>query len=493
MHQFIQRRLLLAAFPLAWLAGCATMEPPQDATAVLEQAEKAMGGTQLKSVRFAGTGSGATFGQAYQPGMAWPKINYSAIARVADYENGAYREDAARSRAEPNGGGAVPLMGTGEQRTTGMMRDGFAWNMVGPAPQPAARSLDERFHDLWTTPHGVLKAALRNKATMVRRNEDGKTFWAVSFAEPGRFTATALINAEGLVERIESRLSNPVMGDVDVVTRFSGYRDHMGIRFPARIEQSQGGFPVLDLAVNEFISNVRADIAVPDLVRAAREQVTVERVANGVWFVAGGSHNSVAIEMKDHLVLVESPLFDGRSLPVFEAVRKLAPDKPVRYVVNSHHHFDHAGGLRTAVSEGATLVTSAIAKPWFEKVFANPNWINPDSMARSGRKAEILAIEGGKRVFTDGVRTVELHSIEGSIHVQGFNMVYLPAERLLIEADAYTPGPPNAPPSNPVNANALNLVQNIERLGLKVDRILPLHGRVVDVAELYRFVGRTRP
>ena len=474
----------------AMLASCASMAP-QDAAPVLDQSLKAMGGAQLQSLRFASKGTGASYGQAFRAGMAWPKINLTQLVRIADYENGAFGEDAVRTRAEPTGGGAIPLMGTGEQRTTGMMQGGFAWNVAGPAATAAPLAVAVRMHDLWTTPHGVLNAAVRNKATMTRRSEDGKTYWAVSFTEPGRFMATALINADGLVERVESRLPHPVAGDVDVVTRYSGYRDHMGVKFPSRIEQSQGGYPTLDVEVQEIITNVKTDIVAPPNVRQFTERVVVEKAADGVWFLAGGSHNSVAIEMKDHMVVVEAPLYDGRSGPMLAAVKALVPGKPIKYVINSHHHFDHSGGLRTAAAEGATLITSAQAKPFFEKALANPNRISPDRLAQSGKSADILGV-GGRMSFGDDTRSFEILSIDESVHVSGFNMVYLPKERILIEADAYTPGPPNSPPSNPVNGNALNLVQNIERLNLRVDRILPLHGRMVDVAELYRFIGRSR-
>ena len=96
----------------------------------------------------------------------------------------------------------------------------------------------------------------------------------------------------------------------------------------------------------------------------------------------------------------------------------------------------------------------------------------------------------GKRVFSDGVRNVEVYSIEGSVHASGFNMVYLPLEKLLVQADAFTPGAPNSPPPARVNDNHVNLVQNIERLKLGVERILPLHGRVVPLTELYAAIGR---
>ena len=470
------------------LSACANL-PVESASGALQRANAAMGGTALKSISFAGSGTGATFGQAYLAGQAWPKINYSSFSRVADYENTAFREDAARSRAEPNGGGAVPLMGTGEQRTTGLMRGIHAWNMVGPAPVAAPVAYDMRVHDLWTTPHGVIKAAMANNPTSAMRTIDGKTLTAVSFAVPGRYRATAFINAAGLVEQIESTQPHPVTGDTASTIRFSDYKDTSGVKFPMRIQQSMGGYPVLDLVVNEVKPNVPAGIEVPALVSTFTETVVAAKVADGVWHLAGGSHNSVAIEMKDHLMVVESPLYDGRARLMLAEAKKLSPGKPVRFVVNSHHHFDHSGGLRSAVAEGATLVTSELSRPFFETAMANPNSVKPDAMQASGKKALVTGVSS-KRTFTDGARVVDVYYIEGSVHANGFLMVHMPKEKLLIEADAYTPGAPNTPAPAVPNALHVNLVQNIERLKLSINQILPLHGRVVPLSELYAAIGK---
>ena len=158
-------RAALACATLAFVPGAPAAE---DAEALLRRTAATMGATDLKTIRFAGSGTGATFGQAFKPGVAWPKLNYSSFARVADYQNAALREDFARSRGEPTGGGAVPL--SGEQKLTTYLHGTYAWNVAGPAPAPAGVALDTRIHDLWTTPHGAVLAALRNKAAVTWRD-----------------------------------------------------------------------------------------------------------------------------------------------------------------------------------------------------------------------------------------------------------------------------------------------------------------------------------
>ena len=148
--------------------------------------------------------------------------------------------------------------------------------------------------------------------------------------------------------------------------------------------------------------------------------------------------------------------------------------------------------MRVAAALGVSVVTHAGNVSWYQKTFDTRNAIAPDMLARTGRKARFVGVDD-LLVIDDGARRVELHAITGSAHSDAFLMVYLPKEKLLVEADAFTPGAQNASAPAAPNANHLNLVENIERLKLGVDRILPLHGRVAAIADLYIAAGKTPP
>ena len=127
--------------------------------------------------------------------------------------------------------------------------------------------------------------------------------------------------------------------------------------------RTQGGHPVLDITVSKVAANPAVDIAVPDPVRSFTPpavNVEVEKLADGVYYVKGGSHHSIAIDQRDHIVVVEGPQNEARSTAVIAKVKETIPNKPIRYLINTHQHFDHSGGLRTYVDEGATIVTHAL-------------------------------------------------------------------------------------------------------------------------------------
>jgi glyoxylase-like metal-dependent hydrolase (beta-lactamase superfamily II) len=243
--------------------------------------------------------------------------------------------------------------------------------------------------------------------------------------------------------------------------------------------------------VTDVQPNAAVNIPIPDPVLqtpAPYARVTSQMVADGVWYLTGGSHHSVVIEMKDHLIVVESPINDDRAAAVLGEVKKLS-SKPIKYVIASHHHFDHAGGLRAFAAEGVTVIAHDANKAFLEKTLAAPATVNPDRLAKSGKKGTVEGV-GARRTLTDGTRTVDIHHITDNVHHGGLIMVHLPKEKFLSEADVYTPPAPNAPPAASVNPSWVSLADNIKRLNLTVDQILPLHGRMVPLAELHKGIGR---
>jgi glyoxylase-like metal-dependent hydrolase (beta-lactamase superfamily II) len=454
----------------------------QDGRAGLEAVAKALGATGLKSIEIQGGGAVFQVGQSYSAGTAWPQFNVRSFTRVVNYDTASLRDEILRTRAlePPRGGGPYVR---GEHKQVFVVSGDHAWNVMGDAATPAPIALADRQFQLWSTPHGVVKAALAGSGTMQGR--------MITFGVPGRFRATATLDAANLVERVDATMPSPVLGDMAVTVTYADYRDFGGVKFPTRIRQSYGGFPAMDLTVTEVKPNAAADIPVPDSVRQAANpyvRVASQKAADGVWYVTGGSHHSVVIEMKDHVIVAEGPLNDDRALAVIKEARTLVPNKPIRYLVVSHHHFDHSGGVRAFAGEGATLITHEASRPFFARVVAAPATVSPDHLARSGRKATVEGVRD-RHVLTDGTRTVEIRHIAGILHADDMLMVYLPREKFLIEADAFTPPAPNTAPMSPPNPFNVSLAENIAKQGLAVDQILPLHGRIVPLADLHRAAG----
>jgi len=473
---------------VAFLATLTLLAPlgahAQDGKAGLEAVARALGEPGLKSIEYSASGTLFQFGQAQAPGQPWPRFNIKSLTRAISYETASQKEDWVRTQAldPPRGGGVQPVRG--EQRQIFLLGGEQAWTLQGDAAISTPIALIERQTQLWLTPHGLIKAARASNAT-----KQGRT---IAFTLPNRVPVKATVDAQNLIERVEAAIPNPVVGDTPVEVTYAEYRDFGGVKFPARIRQSAGGFPTLDLAVGDARPNVAVDVAVPDAVRQDANpyaRVATQMVADGVWYLTGGSHHSVLIEMNDHLILVEAPLNDERTLAVIAEARSLAPGKPLRYVVNSHHHFDHAGGLRAAAGEGLTIITHEVNRAYVARNLGAPARIRPDHLAKSGQKGVVEGVKD-KRVLTDGARTVEVHHIAGVLHDDGLLMVYLPKERLLVQADTFTPIPAGAAPPMPPSPFNVGLAGNIARLGLAVDRHLPLHGRMVPAAELDRQLGK---
>src|SRR5262245_11448564 len=277
------------------------------AHADLNDVAKALGAPAVKSIQYSGSGGVGAPGQSSVPGLPWPEYHLKSYTRSANYDTASLRDEQVRTQAldPPRSGGQQPIRG--EQRLNFLVSGDVTWNVVGDQPVSVPIALADRQFQLWATPHGVVKAAMARNATM-----QGQT---IAFTVPGRFSLKATVSPDNLIARVEGLLPNAVVGDVPVVIDYWDYRDFGGVKFPTRIRETIGGYPTLDLLVTDVRPNAAVDIQAPDAVRQDANpyaRVSTQKVADGVWYLTGGSHHSVVIEMKDYVVVVEAPLNEPR-------------------------------------------------------------------------------------------------------------------------------------------------------------------------------------
>jgi glyoxylase-like metal-dependent hydrolase (beta-lactamase superfamily II) len=397
---------------------------------------------------------------------------------------------------------------------------------------------DLRQLELALTPHGFLKAALAaSDATAISLpivgpsdfglSQFGRQVTIVSFTILGKYKMNGTINDQNLVELVDTWFPNPVYGDMDYEMRYTQYKDFGGgLMFPQLVHVHQGD-PRLNPAHNYYelkISSVKTNVAVPmmpvpDAVRTATAppvRVESQKLANGVWAIGGGTHNSMLVEFRDFVAVVDAPNNEARSLAVIAEAGRLVPGKQIRYLVNTHHHMDHIGGLRTYLSQGTTIVTHESNKDYYLEIpfYPSPWTLQPDRMAKyspmymiSRRPAPIETVGGDARstatyVVTDGVRMLQVLHVQDMAyelgdpsyrqgnHSEDMLMAYLPKEKILFNADLYSPPAQGAPPATPTAATR-TLYQNILKLKLDVAQHVPTHGRVGTHDEFMRMFPKT--
>jgi glyoxylase-like metal-dependent hydrolase (beta-lactamase superfamily II) len=453
----------------------------QDAQTVLSNVARAMGTEGLKTVEYSGSGFDNAFGQAFHPDLPWPKFNVKSYSRAIDFENPASRVHKIRTQFEnpPRGGGRQPIEGEQMQNQVIVVNSTTPW---------------EQQLEIWMTPQGFLKAAVAHNPTVKSRTMDGIRYTVVSFLGQNQAQVNGYVDDQNMIARVETWIDNPQLGDMLIEVTYTGYKDFGGVKFPTHILQKQGGSPILELTVEDVKPNDAVSIEAPPRgAPPAPRPVETKRLADGVFLVTG-QYGSVAVEFKDSIMVIEAPGDEQRSLTVIEQVKKVIPNKPITYIVNTHQHFDHSSGLRTFVAEGATVVTHEINKPYYERIWKTPHTLNPDRLAQSPWEPTFETV-AEKKILTDGSHVVELYHVQNELHNAGIIFAYLPKEKILVQADGFAiPARPDTPPPNPPAQNAVNLVANLERLNLDYDEIVSIHlpadGRKVTKADLMRAVGR---
>ena len=504
---------------------------------VLNAAADAIGTDNLRCVTVSGTGYAGAVGQQRlnDKGVDWPRgeplANYTRTMR---WEAGTMTESFEREPGHnpaswkygPGWLGGTPLQQNLRQHFK--VNGDYAWHMDGDEAAPIAAPPREASLwqlDMWINPHGFIRAAripgANPKATwrwkLGEMGRDGPTttpekMTVVSIMIGGKYRVDATINKENMLQRIHTWVPDPVLGDMNYEHEFTNasYIDiGDGIRFPTGWHSHHGwddnyqaqsinaGHNGFGGVFDQIVANDCPDpVVVPDSVRAATFPVEVdtEEIANGVYLLGGASHNSVAVEFNDFIAVVEAPIDEQRSLAVIEEIVRLMPDKPIRFLVNTHQHHDHVGGLRTYMHIGATIVTHRLNFSFYTRDFLNydQRTLEPDmvSLWPPTELAEGYFYEQVTEnyIISDGDRNMNMYYVHPLGHVDGMLMAYLPDEEMLIQADLFDTNPGSAEDATDAG---MSLYNEVARLALDVDTIVPIHGQPAPWGDFLDVVGES--
>jgi glyoxylase-like metal-dependent hydrolase (beta-lactamase superfamily II) len=471
------RSLVLA---LALIGACAPKSPEQR---IVADAAAALGGRErvlaAKTLVIDGDGTNGNLGQDMTMEAVGQKFVVNAYKRRVDFENARARVEQIRT---PN---FAYFQGSAPQRQAFGVDGNVAYAVPpnGPAVRASNLVARDRIADIYHHPLAIVRAALDPSAKLSNARTSGNERVLDVTTPRGVFTL-AIDTSSALPTRVVSMTDNTNLGDVAIETKFTDYDDVSGLQLPRTLTTTLDKYQIATLRVTNQVVNVDVgDLAAPEAARSAPPvagpppaNVTAEKVAKGVWLLAGQTHHSVLVEFADHLTLIEAPQNDVRTLAVIAKARELRPGKPLTEVVNTHHHFDHSGGVRAAVSEGLTVITHKANAAFFEDAVRRAHTIAPDALAAHPKPIKIVTVEE-ELALRDSTMTVQLFHVAGSPHADTMLMAYLPRERVLVEVDAYSPGAA-------VQPYAANLLENVRRRNLRVDRIVPLHGTIVPFSEL---------
>lgn len=345
----------------------------------------------------------------------------------------------------------------------------------------------------------------RDRSESVRwagdRTEGGRRLQGVSYAQPNGAVYTLWLDAgTKRLARLEWLRDDAVDGDQLASYDYSAYRMEKSIPVPTRLVERRNGELVRDDSLAITVDTRPADslFAAPKTGYAEGSPITgpeseqVRKLADNVWLLQQlpGGNRVMFVAFRDHVLVFEAPTPQSAAAAVMDAVRRTVPGKPVRYVTFSHPHDDHGGGLRPYIAEGTTIVTTPGNRRFIETVARATHTMRPDVLSATP-KAPVIETFTKKRIFTDGDMTVELHDIGPTSHSDEIVLAYLPKERLVFQGDLLIL-PARGEPA-PANMLTTEFAQALERLGLQVDTIAGVHGRVGTLADLRDAVAKRRP
>jgi glyoxylase-like metal-dependent hydrolase (beta-lactamase superfamily II) len=475
----------------------ATLRAFGSARQVLDGAITAHGGLEamraVRDVHRTGTGTAHNQGQSLRPGTAYTTRTVS-VKTVTDLARG---RNVSETVTTPSGGIRTP------NRSVLRGDDGFNVSVLTNVMTPMSpAAVTNGKTGLRRDPVVVLATAAGRAETL--RDLGNATFdkrphRVITFADSDGTQIALYIDARTRrLGKVETLGDNAVLGDTVTEIAYSDYRALSGVQVPHRTVTRVAGEVVLDLQYSE----IKVNAGVPDaLFEAPAGAVAAKpgspptnavatKLADGVFFVEGSTHNSLAIVQGDAVVLIEAPQSEDRSQAVLNKLAEVAPGKPVKTVVATHYHYDHSGGLRTFIAKGATIVTTAGNRDFIGKLAKTQRLLKPDSLSRTPATPTIDVV-ATKKVLGDAAHPVELYDIGPTPHVDELIVAYLPREKALFVSDVFSiPAQGPLPPGTPGNRD---FAEKIKKLGLDVQIIVPGHGRTGTMKDLQKALDTPAP
>ena len=355
-------------------------------------------------------------------------------------------------------------------------------------------------------PPFVLLEALDRASTLRSLGEDeigGRRQKVISVLRPDNQLLTLSFDAQtNLLTRYGYLYADPVTGDSEIAQTYLGYRTVGKLKLPSgRVLYNSGGVvqetEYTDLQINTrpaesaFVGPTGfEELSAPP---ATPPPPAVNKIAEDVYILeglAGGTHNVLFVAFNDHVLVVEAPeqiLYANNSVQALAKIKETVPGKPIKYLVLTHHHSDHAGGFREYVAEGTTIVTTGATKSSLEKAAATESSLLPKL---AGKKLNIETLENKKRVFQDDKHVVELYDIGPNPHANEILVAYLPKEKILFQADLLNPAANGTIPI--AQDPAISFSEKLQQLGLNVEKIYGVHGRSATPEELRTSIEKRR-